>query len=211
MLNVSSLQCIRGDRSLFKDIALKLEPGELLHLHGHNGSGKTTLLRTLSGLVLPADGRIEWNGKSIKELDEEYTQHVLYIGHKNAIKDDLTGLENLMFASVMDGHPIEEQQAWQALDDIGLRGFEDLPTKVLSQGQKRRVALSRLLVSQTKLWILDEPFVALDKAAVAMLQDVIRQHIAQGGMAIITTHQDVELTTGTVKQLELGWKKQGHL
>lgn len=211
MLNVSSLQCIRGDRSLFADIALTLEPGELLHLHGHNGSGKTTLLRTLSGLVLAADGKIEWNGKSIKELDEEYTQHVLYIGHKNAIKDDLTGLENLMFASVMDGYPIEARQAWQALDDIGLRGFEDLPTKVLSQGQKRRVALSRLLVSQTKLWILDEPFVALDKAAVAMLQDVIRKHIAQGGMAIITTHQDVELTTGTVKQLELGWKKQGHL
>ncbi len=211
MLNVSSLQCIRGDRSLFKDIALSLEPGELLHLHGHNGSGKTTLLRTLSGLVLPADGKIEWDGKSIKELDEEYTQHVLYIGHKNAIKDDLTGLENLMFASVLDGHPIEERQAWQALEDIGLRGFEDLPTKVLSQGQKRRVALSRLLVSQTKLWILDEPFVALDKAAVAMLQDVIREHIAKGGMAIITTHQDVELTTGKVKQLELGWKKQGHL
>ena len=211
MLNVSSLQCIRGDRCLFQDVGFSLETGELLHLHGHNGSGKTTLLRTLCGLVLPAAGEISWDGESIRELGEEFTQHVLYIGHKNAIKDDLTGLENLMISSVLDGYPIEEKQAWQALDDIGLMGFEDLPTKVLSQGQKRRVALSRLLVTRAKLWILDEPFVALDKAAVALLQDVIRNHIAEGGMAILTTHQDVELTTGTVKQLELGWKKQGHV
>lgn len=211
MLKVSSLQCIRGDRCLFQDVDFSLDAGELLHLHGHNGSGKTTLLRTLCGLVMPAGGEINWNGESIKELGEEFSQHVLYIGHKNAIKDDLTGLENLMIASVLDGYPIEEQQAWQALDDIGLRGFEDLPTKVLSQGQKRRVALSRLLVTGAKLWILDEPFVALDKAAVALLQDVIRKHIADGGMSILTTHQDVELTTGTIKQLELGWKKQGHV
>ena len=211
MLKVSALQCIRGDRSLFKDIGFSLVPGELLHLHGHNGSGKTTLLRTLSGLVMPADGQITWDGEPIKELGEEYTQHVMYIGHKNAIKGDLTGLENLMISSTLDGHSIEEKQAWQALDDIGLRGFEDLPTKVLSQGQKRRVALSRLLVTKTRLWILDEPFVALDKAAVALLQDVIRKHIADGGMVILTTHQDVELTSGTVKQLELGWKKQGHV
>lgn len=211
MLKVSSLQCIRGDRCLFQDIDFSLEPGELMHLHGHNGSGKTTLLRTLSGLVMPAGGEVNWDGESIKELGEDFTRYVLYIGHKNAIKDDLTGLENLMISSVLDGDTIEEEQAWQALDDIGLRGFEDLPTKVLSQGQKRRVALSRLLVTKTRLWILDEPFVALDKAAVVLLQDVIRRHVADGGMVILTTHQDVELTSGTVKQLELGWKQQGHV
>lgn len=211
MLKVSSLECVRGDRCLFQDIDFSLQPGELLHLHGHNGSGKTTLLRTLSNLVMPASGEITWKDESIAELGEEYTENLLYIGHKNAIKDDLTGLENLMISSVLDGFPITESQAWEALGKMGLRGFEDLPTKVLSQGQKRRVALSRLLVTGTRLWILDEPFVALDKAAVTLLQDVIRQHVAAEGMVILTTHQDVELTTGTVKQLELGWKKQGHV
>jgi len=211
MLSVSSLECVRGDRCLFREIDFSLQAGELLHLHGHNGSGKTTLLRTLSGLVMPADGKILWDGEPVAELGEDYTRHVVYIGHKNAIKDDLTGLENLMISSLLDGYPVAEKQAWDALGEIGLRGFEDLPTKVLSQGQKRRVALSRLLVTRASLWILDEPFVALDKAAVELLQKVISKHIADGGMAILTTHQDVALTTGTVKQLALGWKKQGHV
>ncbi len=206
MLEVSSLECIRGDRSLFRDVSFDISEGELLHLHGHNGSGKTTLLRTLASLVKPAEGDIRWHNESIYELGEDYTRHVMYIGHKNAIKDDLTGVENLVISSVLDGHYISENQAWQALDDIGLRGAEDLPVKVLSQGQRRRVALSRLLVTDTRLWILDEPFVALDKAAVALLQDVIRKHLENGGMTILTTHQDVELTTGDPKQLELGWK-----
>ncbi|MGD2118021.1 MAG: cytochrome c biogenesis heme-transporting ATPase CcmA [Chromatiales bacterium] len=211
MLTVSELECVRGDRRLFSGIGFSLEPGELLHLHGHNGSGKTTLLRTLSSLVLPASGEINWNGQNIRDLGEDYTRHVMYIGHKNGIKDDLTALENLQVSSVLDGVDISEQAAWEALARIGLKGFEDLPTKVLSQGQKRRVAMARLLVCETRLWILDEPFVALDKAAVQLLQDVIRQHIANGGMAILTTHQDVPLTTGTLKQLELGWKQQGHV
>ncbi len=211
MLNVSSLECARGDRSLFKDVSFMLDNGELLHLHGHNGSGKTTLMRTLCGLVQPACGDIQWRGESISELDEEFTRHVLYIGHKNAIKDDLTGVENLLTSSLLDGFSIEPGQAWQALSKMGLKGFEDLPTKVLSQGQKRRVALARLLTTKARLWILDEPFVALDKAAVAFLQDVIREHIAGGGMVILSTHQEVALTSGTVKQLQLGWKQADHV
>jgi heme exporter protein A len=206
MLKVSSLECVRGDRSLFRDVSFDVSEGELLHLHGHNGSGKTTLLRTLASLVKPAAGDILWQDESIYELGEDYTSHVMYIGHKNAIKDDLTGAENLMISSVLDGHDVTQDQAWQALDDIGLRGAEDLPVKVLSQGQRRRVALSRLLVTQTRLWVLDEPFVALDKAAVVFLQDVLRQHLEKGGMVILTTHQDVELTTGHPKELKLGWK-----
>lgn len=209
MLTVSNLQCVRGDRCLFEDLDFSLSPGELLHLHGHNGSGKTTLLRTLCGLVMPAAGEIRWRGELIRELAEDYTREVLYIGHKNAIKDDLTGLENLLTASILDGHQVTERDAWQALDRIGLRGFEDLPTKVLSQGQKRRVAMARLLVTEASLWVLDEPFVALDKAAVAMLQEVIARHVENGGLAMLTTHQDVALTEGKVKQLELGWKAQG--
>ena len=130
----------------------------------------------------------------------------MYLGHKNAIKDDLSAAENLVISSRLDGNAISQAQAWQALEKIGLRGMEDLPVKVLSQGQRKRVALSRLLVTDTRLWILDEPFVALDKAAVALLQDVIRQHLDSGGMAILTTHQEVALTSGEPKTLQLGWQ-----
>ncbi|TVO71906.1 cytochrome c biogenesis heme-transporting ATPase CcmA [Sedimenticola selenatireducens] len=211
MLEVSGLACVRGDRKLFSDLSFSLAAGELLHLHGHNGSGKTTLMRTLCGLIKESDGEIRWNGESIHRLGEEYTQDVVYIGHKNGIKDDLTGVENLRVCSALDGYPIKERQAWDALEKMGLRGHEDLPSRVLSQGQKRRVALARLLVNQSKLWILDEPFTALDVAAVDFLQSIIRTHIEAGGMVILTTHQEVNITKEQVKELQLGWKEAGHV
>jgi heme exporter protein A len=211
MLEVSGLACVRGDRKLFSDLSFSLAAGELLHLHGHNGSGKTTLMRTLCGLIKESDGEIRWNGESIHRLGEEYTRDVVYIGHKNGIKDDLTGVENLRVCSALDGYPIKESQAWDALAKMGLRGHEDLPSRVLSQGQKRRVALARLLVNQSKLWILDEPFTALDVAAVDFLQSIIRTHIEAGGMVILTTHQEVNITKEQVKELQLGWKEAGHV
>ncbi len=204
MLEVVELECVRGDRRLFTDLSFSLEQGELLYLHGHNGSGKTTLMRAICGLFHPTDGEILWGGESIRDLSDDYTREVLYIGHKNGIKDDLTALENLRILSTLDGVHMTEEQAWESLDRIGLGGFEDLPTQVLSQGQKRRVALARLLAHQAKLWILDEPFTALDKDAVTLLQGVIRDHVDGGGMALLTTHQEVELTDGQVKRLELG-------
>jgi len=196
---------------LFQGLDFSLSEGELLHLHGHNGSGKTTLLRTVCGLILPSSGQVLWNGADISDLHEDFTAEVVYIGHKRAIKDDLSGLENLQISCVLDGAPISEQQAWDALDKIGLRGFEDLPTKVLSQGQKRRVGLARLLVNKSKLWVLDEPFNALDKAAVGLLQSVIREHVAGGGMVLLTTHQEVSLTQGEVRSLQLGVGGAGHV
>ncbi len=209
MLEVVDLECVRGDRRLFTNLSFSLSKGELLYLYGHNGSGKTTLMRAICGLLQPTEGEIRWDGEPIRELSEEYTREVLYIGHKNGIKDDLTALENLRVLSTLDGVHITEEQAWDALKRIGLHGFEDLPTQVLSQGQKRRVALARLLAHQARLWILDEPFTALDKAAVEMLQQVIREHLDRGGMAFLTTHQEVELTAGQVKQLQLGKGGQG--
>ncbi len=206
MLDVQHLSCVRGDRRLFRDIGFQLMPGELLYLQGHNGSGKTTLLRTLCGLVLPEEGEVRWQGENIRELRETFTRELLYLGHKNGIKDELTGLENLQTLAALDGFPIDEQNAWNALERIGLQGHEDLPTKVLSQGQKRRVALGRLLVNQSKLWILDEPFTALDQAAVRLLQEVVSAHLDQGGLAVLTTHQEVPLTSGRAKHLKLGWK-----
>lgn len=209
MLEVSALECVRGNRRLFTNLSFSLHKGELLYLYGHNGSGKTTLMRAICGLLQPTGGQILWEGEPIRELSEEYIREVVYIGHKNGIKDDLTALENLHILATLDGVPITEEQAWDALDRIGLRGFEDLPTQVLSQGQKRRVALARLLTHQARFWILDEPFTALDKAAVVMLQDVIRAHVDAGGMALLTTHQEVKLTEGQVKQLQLGGGGQG--
>ncbi|PLX62765.1 cytochrome c biogenesis heme-transporting ATPase CcmA [Sedimenticola selenatireducens] len=211
MLEVAGLACIRGDRKLFSDLSFRLEAGELLHLRGHNGSGKTTLMRTVCGLMKESDGEIRWNGESIHRLGEDFTRDVVYIGHKNGIKDDLTGVENLRVCSALDGNPITERQAWDALERMGLMGHEDLPSRVLSQGQKRRVALARLLVNKSRLWVLDEPFTALDVAAVDFLQSIIRDHINSGGMVILTTHQEVRITREQVKELQLGWKEVGHV
>jgi heme exporter protein A len=209
MLEVADLECVRGDRRLFSGLSFTLEPGELLHLHGHNGSGKTTLMRTVCGLIRQTRGEIRWQGEEIRSRVEEFNRELVYIGHKNGIKDDLNGVENLRVASVLDGVRINERQAWDALERIGLRGHEDLPTRVLSQGQKRRVALARLLTHDARLWVLDEPFTALDKAAVEFLQSVIQEHVGNGGMVILTTHQEVSLTRGHPKQLQLGWKGDG--
>jgi heme exporter protein A len=209
MLEVVDLECTRGDRKLFSGLGFSLVEGELLHLFGHNGSGKTTLMRTLCGLIQQSAGEVLWNGTPIRKQGEEFTREVIYIGHKNGIKDDLTGVENLRISSTLDGFPVSEEEAWDALERMGLRGHEDLPTRVLSQGQKRRVALARLLVNRAKLWVLDEPFTALDKAAVEYLQEIIRSHLDRGGMVILTTHQEVRITQGQVRELQLGWKEEG--
>ena len=211
MLEVAGLSCVRGDRRLFSDLSFTLDTGELLHLHGHNGSGKTTLMRTLCGLMRESAGEIRWDGRSIHKLGEEYTAEVVYVGHKNGIKDDLTGVENLRVGAALDGYPVTETQAWDALARMGLKGHEDLPSRVLSQGQKRRVSLARLLLNKSRLWVLDEPFTALDVAAVEFLQSIIRDHLNRGGMVILTTHQEVGITREQVKELRLGWKEAGRV
>ena len=209
MLEVNNLECIRGDRSLFSGLGFSLDAGELLHLQGHNGSGKTTLMRTLCGLIAPSEGAVNWNGTNIRRQREEFAAEMLFLGHLNGLKDDLTAVENLRILCQLDGLDISDEDLWQVLEKMGLYGHEDLPVRVLSQGQKRRVSLARLLLSKSPLWLLDEPFTALDKAAVDFLQTVIADHIKQGGLVILTTHQQVALTTGEVKQLRLGWKKDG--
>ncbi len=202
-LDVKNLQCIRGDRELFTGLSFKLEENQLMMLEGENGSGKTTLLRALCGLYMQDEGDILWDGLSIKKQDEEYRKQLLYLGHLNGIKADLTVLENLRINSALLGDVIPINILMDALDTIGLYAFEDFPTSQLSQGQKRRVALARLLISKAKLWILDEPFVALDIAAVELLQSIIANHVDNGGMVILTTHQEVPLTSGKIKRLSL--------
>ncbi|MCB1789605.1 MAG: cytochrome c biogenesis heme-transporting ATPase CcmA [Gammaproteobacteria bacterium] len=203
-LQIDRLCCVRGDRTLFHDLSFAVSGGELLHLKGHNGSGKTTLLRALAGLLLPESGEIRWQGENIRALREEYARHLLYLGHHNGIKGDLTAVENLRIAAILDGYALDEETAWRILAEIGLRGHEDLPTKHLSQGQKRRVALARLLANRATVWVLDEPFTALDVAAVQLLQDVIHRHVADGGIAIVTTHQEVAMIGANTRTIELG-------
>jgi heme exporter protein A len=203
-LQIDGLSCVRGDRVLFSGLVFGVDDGELLRVEGRNGSGKTTLLRALAGLLLPESGEIRWQGESIRKLREEYSRHLLYLGHLNGIKGDLTAVENLRIAAVLDGFELSEQRAWEVLGEIGLRGHEDLPSKHLSQGQKRRVALARLLANAARLWILDEPFTALDVAAVELLQDVIRRHIEHGGMAVVTTHQEVAMLGEQTRTVTLG-------
>ncbi|MCK5903166.1 MAG: cytochrome c biogenesis heme-transporting ATPase CcmA [Cocleimonas sp.] len=202
-LSVSNLQCTRGDYPLFSGLSFQLEPQQLLFLQGQNGSGKTTLIRTLCGLFLADKGDICWQDKKIQTQLETYRAALFYLGHFNAIKGDLTALENLQFNHDLSGQHADEEAVLDALEKMGLFGYEDVPTRQLSQGQKRRVALARLILNQSPLWILDEPFVALDAAAVELLQTIISKKISTGGMAILTTHQVVPLTKGKVQHLNL--------
>lgn len=203
MLQGISLACVRGDRELFKDISFSLEAGGLLQVRGPNGSGKTSLLRMLCGLSNPATGEIHWHGNTIRSLGGDYLAVVTYIGHLSGTKDDLTVIENLCISSALAGFEISMAQANEALQYMGLGGRETLPVKVLSQGQRRRVALARLLVCKTSLWILDEPLVALDVAAVKLIQELLQRHLQQGGMIVMTTHQEIDVTAVSTTQLQL--------
>ncbi len=189
MLEVRKLACSRGDHCLFSELSFTLDSGQIMQVQGANGSGKTSLLRSLCGFLMPDEGEIVWRGENIRELDEEYYAEMMYLGHLNAIKDELSGLENLQISAGLSGVTLDEKEAMDALRRMGLKGREMLPTKVLSQGQRRRVALARMLVNDAKLWILDEPLAALDVGAVALIQQLIAEHLARQGMVIFTTHQ----------------------
>lgn len=201
MLSVTHLSCDRGERRLFSGLGFELAPGEWLHVQGENGAGKTTLLRALVGLSHPAEGEIRWKGSPIHELGDEYRREMLYLGHHGAVKEELTPLENLELAAALDGRCLDDRQAITTLHRFGLKGREELPVRFLSAGQKRRVLLARLVTRNATLWVLDEPFTALDVKAVEMLSALIGEHLAQGGMAILTSHQAMPLANGKAVRL----------
>jgi len=207
-LTARGLCVYRGDRQLFNGLDMELGAGELLYVSGPNGSGKTTLLRLLCGLTVPEDGTIMWDQKAISRCGDDYRSELFYFGHLNGIKGDLSALENVLMNATLAGQSVTEDEALDALDLVGLESFEDLPTKVLSQGQKRRVALARLWLTQARLWVLDEPFSALDVAAVALLRDRMQAHLDVQGMIILTTHQEVDFGRSVVRQLRLGSARQ---
>jgi len=203
MLEADNLECVRGERRLFAGLGFQLEAGELLYLQGRNGAGKTSLLRMIIGLLPPEAGEIRWKGKSIRSSGDEFRADLCYLGHLNAIKEELTPLENLLASAHLADEALSEDDALDALEQVGLAGREDLACKYLSQGQKRRVALARLVKERRPLWVLDEPFVALDVAAVNWLAGIISTHLQRGGLAVMTTHQLVAIPAGTVRELKL--------
>lgn len=204
MFEARHLECTRGERTLFRDLSFSLGRGELLRVAGANGSGKTSLLRIMCGLLAPSAGELRWQGRPIRSEREEYSRNLVFIGHLNGLKDDLTALENLRFAAALGGMPADRQHTLAGLDRFGVAHCAELPAKVLSQGQRRRVALSRLALSPAvPLWILDEPFSALDVGAVAELERLLAAHIASGGMVVLTTHQEVQVVTRAVLRVDL--------
>ncbi len=204
MLEAHDIEITRGDRRLFGNLSLALTPGTLLLVTGANGSGKTSLLRALCGLLLPTAGAVRWQGENIRSLREEYWRHLVYIGHSNALKDELTATENLGVLCALSGVRTDADQQRQTLAQFGLGGREHLPAKALSQGQRRRTTLARLsLCAALKLWILDEPFAALDSAAVGHMQSVVGTHLNDGGMVVMTTHQEVPIAAPAMRELKL--------
>lgn len=205
MLEATDLRCVRGNRALFSSLNFSLRGGELLRVAGVNGSGKTSLLRILCGLLTPAEGEVRWRGENIRALGDEYFRQFLYIGHANAVKDELTPAENLTVACTLAGMNIGKTQVGDALCRLGMAGYEALPVKVLSQGQRRRVSLARLALSAAlPLWIVDEPFIALDADAVEAVQALIAEHLARGAAVVLTTHQEVEITAVLKQRIVLG-------
>jgi heme exporter protein A len=203
-LTATGLQCVRGERQLFSGISFELQKGTLLKIEGPNGSGKTSLLRILCGLLPPAAGEIAWNGRRIHELAETYHASLAYVGHLNAVKDELTARENLALSARLAGLSAAAAEIAEALARFGLSGSEHLPCKLLSQGQKRRAALARLhLCVERKLWVLDEPFTALDGPGVRLTRSLIEAHLGAGAIVVLTTHQEVEVTAPAIQRIEL--------
>jgi heme exporter protein A len=204
MLEVRNLACSRGEQPLFDNVSFEVAPGELLWIEGRNGCGKTSLLRIVCGLS-PADaGEIRWRGARTRELGEEFACDVAYLGHANALKDDLTIEENLRFGARLSGAQATPALVAAALDGVGIADRRALPVRFLSQGQRRRAALARLWLARAQpLWILDEPFAALDAESVERLAARLGAHLEAGGLAVLTTHQEVPLPAGRTRRLRL--------
>ncbi len=202
MLSVTDLSCTRGDRRLYSGVGFQLKAGTCLHLQGDNGVGKTSLLRQVSGLSTVPEGQVSWYGQPIAD-NESFRAQRIYLGHDLSMKEDLSAMENLQFDSAIAGCSVNSQKLLSALKRLGLRGREHLPVRVLSQGQKRRAALARLLTRQATLWILDEPIVALDLPAQEAVGLLLKAHLDEGGMVLLTSHHPLPLPGTSIASYRL--------
>lgn len=202
MLEAKSLQCVRDERTLFDGLSFLVSPGDIIQVEGPNGAGKTSLLRILAGLAQPDSGEVLWLGENTRQQRDRYHQDLLFLGHQPGIKSMLTPYENLQFYQAV-GQPSNRQAIWQALEQVGLVGYEDVPVAQLSAGQQRRVALARLWLSRHPLWILDEPLTAIDKQGVVALIALFERHAQQDGMVLLTTHQDLTGTHRMIRKVRL--------
>ncbi|NJN45683.1 MAG: cytochrome c biogenesis heme-transporting ATPase CcmA [Candidatus Competibacteraceae bacterium] len=197
------MTCVRDGRALFEALDVKVEAGQLLQIEGVNGAGKTSLLRILCGLSEPREGTVSWRGQDIRSYRPDFHRDLLYIGHNPGIKPELTPLENLQFFGALTGHSRMESELEGALEQTGLYGYEHTKVAMLSAGQRRRVGLARLWVNVAPLWILDEPFTAIDRDGIANLEARLSSHVQAGGLAVITSHQTLGLDHRHIHHLRL--------
>ena len=202
-LETVDLACERDWRLLFEHLQVSVKPKDMLQISGPNVSGKTSLLRLMSGLMRPTAGDVLIKGISIEQQRNELAHNLLWLGHAAGIKGLLTAEENLTWLAALHNGASREQ-IWQALAAVGLAGFEDVPCHTLSAGQQRRVGLARLYLDAPALWILDEPFTALDKDAVTQLEKHLAEHCNNGGMVVLTTHHPIQNVPSTFRELDLG-------
>lgn len=207
MFEALDLSCVRDERTLFSGLSFTIEPGEIVQIEGRNGAGKTSLLRILAGLSSPDAGEVRWQGVSTRRQRDIFHQQLLYLGHQPGVKSVLTAFENLAFYLSVNGQTVRgnasAEAIYQALENVGLLGYEDVTVGQMSAGQQRRVALARLWLSDAPLWILDEPLTAIDKQGVATLIALFEQHAQRGGMVLLTTHQDLQGVNRDVRKLRL--------
>ncbi|KAB8311163.1 heme exporter protein A [Rahnella sp. BIGb0603] len=207
MFEALNLSCVRDERTLFSGLSFTVLPGEMVQIEGRNGAGKTSLLRILAGLSSPDAGEVRWQGVNTRRQRDVFHQELLYLGHQPGIKSVLTAFENLAFYLSVSSPSVRGDAAseaiYQALENVGLLGYEDVTVAQMSAGQQRRVALARLWLSNAPLWILDEPLTAIDKQGVATLIALFEQHAEQGGMVLLTTHQDLQGVNRDVRKIRL--------
>jgi heme exporter protein A len=198
-LQARGLECVRSDSLLFSDLNFSVSAGQVLQIEGPNGSGKTSLLRILAGLTPPSDGEVLWRGENITRRRFAFLSEVAYLGHQLGLKAELSVEENLRLSLALNGSSFSPVHLAEALRSVGLAGREDTPARALSAGQRQRITLARLILSTATLWILDEPFTALDSSGVSLVEMLLEAHLSHGGLAVLTSHQAVRINGGLIK------------